>query len=108
MSLPRYPKYKDSGVEWLGEVPDHWEVLRLKWLIERNDGGVWGDDPDGVSDTCVLRSTEQTADGNWDIVDPSMRRLSEVEKEGSNLKAGDLLITKSSGSSLHIGKTTLV
>lgn len=30
MSFPRYPKYKDSGVEWLGEVPDHWEVLRLK------------------------------------------------------------------------------
>ena len=26
MSFPRYPKYKDSGVEWLGEVPEHWEV----------------------------------------------------------------------------------
>ena len=25
MSFPRYPKYKDSGVEWLGEVPEHWE-----------------------------------------------------------------------------------
>ena len=22
-----YPSYKDSGVEWLGEVPEHWEVL---------------------------------------------------------------------------------
>jgi type I restriction enzyme S subunit len=30
MSFPRYPKYKDSGVEWLGEVPEHWEVNRLK------------------------------------------------------------------------------
>ena len=30
MSLPRYPEYKDSGVEWLGEVPRHWEVKRLK------------------------------------------------------------------------------
>lgn len=30
MSFPRYPKYKDSGVEWLGEVPEHWEVERLK------------------------------------------------------------------------------
>ena len=26
MSFPRYPKYKASGVEWLGEVPEHWEV----------------------------------------------------------------------------------
>jgi type I restriction enzyme S subunit len=30
MSLPRYPKYKDSGAEWLGEVPTHWRVERLK------------------------------------------------------------------------------
>ena len=30
MSFPRYPTYKDSGVEWLGEVPEHWEVLPLK------------------------------------------------------------------------------
>ncbi len=29
MSFPRYPKYKDSGVEWLGEVPEHWETRRL-------------------------------------------------------------------------------
>jgi type I restriction enzyme S subunit len=32
MSFPRYPKYKDSGVEWLGQVPEHWEVKRLKHL----------------------------------------------------------------------------
>ena len=30
MSFPRYPRYKDSGVEWLGQVPEHWEVKRLK------------------------------------------------------------------------------
>ena len=30
MSFPRYPKYKDSGVEWLGEVPENWEVKALK------------------------------------------------------------------------------
>ncbi len=30
MSFPRYPEYKDSGVEWLGEVPEHWEINQLK------------------------------------------------------------------------------
>jgi type I restriction enzyme, S subunit len=29
MSFPRYPKYKDCGLEWLGKVPEHWEVLPL-------------------------------------------------------------------------------
>lgn len=27
MSFPRYPKYKPSGVEWLGEMPEHWEAV---------------------------------------------------------------------------------
>jgi type I restriction enzyme, S subunit len=29
MSFPRYPTYKDSGVEWLGKVPQHWDTRRL-------------------------------------------------------------------------------
>ena len=29
MSFPRYPNYKDSGVEWLGEVPGHWGIPPL-------------------------------------------------------------------------------
>ena len=30
--LKPYPKMKDSGVEWLGEVPEHWEVRRLRYV----------------------------------------------------------------------------
>ena len=109
MSFPRYPAYKDSGVEWLGEVPEHWEVTQLKWQILRNDGGVWGVDPDSESpDTIVLRSTEQTVDGKWQLDEPATRRLSLSEKASSLLAKDDLLITKSSGSSAHIGKTTIV
>lgn len=32
-----YPAYKPSGVEWLGEVPEHWEVKRLKYSASIND-----------------------------------------------------------------------
>ena len=35
MSFPRYPSYKDSGVEWLGAVPAHWDVIRLKNVLQR-------------------------------------------------------------------------
>jgi len=34
MSFPRYPAYKDSGVEWLGEVPEHWDLMRLSRKLE--------------------------------------------------------------------------
>ncbi len=32
-----YPKYKDSGVEWLGEVPEHWEYKPIKRVASCND-----------------------------------------------------------------------
>ena len=102
-----YPKYKPSGVEWLGEVPEHWEVKRFRHVLSKNDGGVWGDDedPDG---TVILRSTEQTVDGGWRIEEPARRVLSASDIHDCLLKIGDLVVTKSSGSALHIGKTSLV
>ncbi|WP_084486442.1 restriction endonuclease subunit S [Desulfovibrio sp. X2] len=39
MSFPRYPEYKDSGVEWLREVPSHWSVGPLRYAIARIDSG---------------------------------------------------------------------
>ena len=38
MSFPRYPASKDSGVEWLGEVPEHWEILAIKRLASLQSG----------------------------------------------------------------------
>jgi type I restriction enzyme S subunit len=35
-----YEKYKDSGVEWLGEIPEHWEVKKLKHLVTKVGSGV--------------------------------------------------------------------
>lgn len=34
MSLPAYPAYKDSGIEWLGAVPASWDVGKLKHLVK--------------------------------------------------------------------------
>ena len=34
--LKPYPSYKPSGVAWLGDVPTHWEVRRLKWVASLN------------------------------------------------------------------------
>lgn len=39
-----YPKYKDSGVGWLGDVPEHWEVISCRGLVqnktEKNEGAL--------------------------------------------------------------------
>ena len=86
---------RDSGVEWIGEVPEGWEVRKAKSIIIANDGGVWGDDPTGENDTIVLRSTEQGLDGKLYIQKPAYRHLSDAERNRYLLKSDDLIITKS-------------
>jgi len=34
MTFPRYPRYRDSGVEWLGDVPEQWELKRVRHICE--------------------------------------------------------------------------
>ena len=63
MSFPRYPEYKDSGVEWLEEVPAHWDARRLKFLFTlqkrapREDDGIVTAFRDGE---VTLRSNRRT------------------------------------------------
>lgn len=32
--MERYSEYKDSGVQWLGEIPSHWELLKMKYAFK--------------------------------------------------------------------------
>ena len=38
MTYPTYSSYRDSGVAWLGEVPSHWGVKRLKFMAKLQNG----------------------------------------------------------------------
>ncbi len=99
---------KDSGIEWIGEIPEDWEVSKGKYLYIRNDGGIWGVDCDENKGYIVLRSTEQLADGTLQIANPAVRGLSKKEFANTKLIEGDIIITKSSGSMAHIGKASYV
>ena len=106
--MKRYPEYKESGVDWIGEIPAHWRCSRFKFHLSENSGGIWGQDDEFGTGTYVLRSTEITIDGHWDLRGLIKREISKEEAERFLLKKGDLVITKSSGSQDHIGKTGLV
>ncbi len=32
----KYPKYRETGVEWLGEIPEHWKISKLKFITQIN------------------------------------------------------------------------
>lgn len=40
----KYNRYKDSGVEWLGMVPEHWEMRKGKWLFNKEERSVRKED----------------------------------------------------------------
>jgi type I restriction enzyme S subunit len=44
MTYKRYPKYKDSGVEWLGEIPAHWEIENSRRLFSLRRERAYADD----------------------------------------------------------------
>ena len=99
MKLPRYPKYKNSGVEWLGEVPEHWSVDRLKWSIKSTKNGVWGDDAQQNENDilCVRVADFDRTTLTVRLDNPTIRNVSGSERLGSILRPGDLLLEKSGG-----------
>jgi type I restriction enzyme S subunit len=97
MKLPAYPKYKPSGVEWLGDVPDKWEVKRLKYSAR-----YWVSNVDKVpaADELPVRLCNYTDVYYNDHIKPDMDLMEttatadEIKRFG--LKVGDVLITKDS------------
>jgi len=68
---------------------------------------VWGEEADGEG-TVVLRSTEITVDGKWNLESPAVRSLTMDDRSNALLQTGDIVVTKSSGSEAHIGKAAIV
>jgi type I restriction enzyme S subunit len=100
MSFPRYPAYKDSGVEWLGEVPEHWSVQRFKLSVESCVNGVWGEEPgNGENDVTCMRVADfdrlKLVAAEPD--EPTIRSVSARDIEQRSLCNGDLLVEKSGG-----------
>lgn len=100
MSFPRYPAYKATGMDWLGEVPDHWSVNRLKLAVDSCTNGVWGDEAKSdENDVVCIRvadfDRQSLAASRPD--EPTIRNVSDRDIEQRILRNGDLLIEKSGG-----------
>lgn len=99
MSWPTYPDVKASGIEWLGEVPSHWVVDRIKWSVASSQNGIWGAEPDGGPDDirCVRVADFDRPRLAIQDRDVTYRNVSGPERRGRVLRRGDLIIEKSGG-----------
>ena len=98
-----YPDYRQSGIPWLGQVPSHWEVKRLKWSSRNVINGVWGEEPDGENDiACVRVADFDRLRFEVRMTDPTIRSVEPPQRAGRELHPGDLLIEKSGGGDKQI------
>jgi type I restriction enzyme, S subunit len=92
-----YEKYKDSGVEWLGEIPEHWKNLKIKRLtqIKRGASPRPIDDPkyfDDEGEYAWVRIADVTASDRY--LEETTQKLSDLGKSFSvPLEYGELFLS---------------
>ncbi|HEJ9079960.1 TPA: restriction endonuclease subunit S [Serratia marcescens] len=98
---------KDSGVEWLGEIPSHWEMKRLAYLGSARNGLTYS--PENITDqesgTLVLRSSNIR---NSSLCFDDNVYVNSSIPEQFLVKENDLLICSRNGSRNLIGKNALI
>lgn len=104
--MEKYEKYKDSGIEWIGDIPEHWEVKKLKYVGDAMNGMIYS--PSDIVSTngiMVLRSSN-IQNGKVCLNDTVYINKSIPEKLIT--KNGDILICSRNGSRALIGKNITI
>lgn len=102
--MNKYPKYKNTNIEWLELIPDHWEAMKLKYIGDSIMGLTYS--PDNVVDsskdaTLVLRSSN-IQKGKLSLKDTVYLKKEIPDK--LILRKGDILLCSRNGSRKLIGK----
>ena len=98
--MERYSEYKDSGVKWLGEIPSHWNCIRLKNVFSKRTTGSWGEEQNHSQKNAECL---RIADFDYNKLrfqkkeEYTIRSYASKEVENKKLVKGDLLIEKSGG-----------
>jgi type I restriction enzyme S subunit len=99
-----YPEYRDSGVEWLGEVPSDWDVWKWKHTLlspmayGANEAAL----DDDVKNPRYIRITDMNSDGS--LRDDTFKSLPLEAAKNHLLKDGDILVARTGAT---VGKSFL-
>ena len=102
MSFPRYPKYRDSGVEWLGEVPEHWAVMPIRYSARLESGHTPSRDHPEYWDNCTvpwftLSDVWQIREEARSVIYETREKISELGIKNSSarrLPAGTVMLSR--------------
>lgn len=91
---------KDSGVKWIGKIPEHWNILSSRYWITRRDAGSWGSDPVGNEQDAICIRIADFDYGHLCIkkeCEYTVRNYSKEALKHLFLKRGDIIMEKSGG-----------
>lgn len=105
--MKKYDSYKDSGIEWIGEIPKHWESTKLKFVGESIIGIIYS--PDDVVNEgegiMVLRSSNIQ---NGRLAFEDCVYVNREVREKYLVKEGDILLCARNGSAHLVGKAAYI
>jgi len=89
-------KMKDSGIQWVGEIPEGWEVRKLKHLLDKKPQYGANSAPESNEDKQDIRYVRITdIDDLGNLRKDSLAYLSKEDARGFELKEGDILFARS-------------
>jgi len=86
--MKRYEEYKDSGVQWLGEIPGHWKVVPIKRISQVNPT------EKKVFDQDVYVGYAPMEKIRCDRMNPSVIQLSKLSSGLTYFEEGDIVLAK--------------
>jgi type I restriction enzyme, S subunit len=84
VNYPAYPKYKSTGVEWLGDVPEHWDVVPLKQVTNFVNGMAFKPDDWSAEGVPIIRIENLNGGSDFNGFDGEVGRRYHITR-------GDLL-----------------
>jgi type I restriction enzyme S subunit len=86
--FPRYDQYKDSGVEWLGEIPPDWGLTKLRYEMQLINGAAFKPSDWGHEGIPIVRIQNLNGGEVYNYVKPSRK----VDPK-YHLEKGDLVFS---------------
>lgn len=94
MRYPSYPQYKSSEVEWMGDIPEHWEVKRIKYIGRIRYG--LGEPPEYVDEGLNFIRATDISRGKIDLSNVKKVSPDDVPwNRNPSLQIGDIIVVRS-------------
>lgn len=96
---------RDSGVEWLGDVPSHWPIAAIRWITMEHKQGFYTKDSYVEQGTPLLRITDIAEDSSIDFSNCPELEVTKGDLKEFGLNIGDFVFVRSGAS---VGKFGIV